>query len=411
MEVFFKSRSNEFTFLRAVASLLRKSGRLRVAFAAFTAFLAVFCVGCGGGPTKAALPPQALSVTAQPSSQGVKVGQPATFSVTVSGSDPISYQWKKDGVPIDGAINSSYTIAATSVADNDSTFNVTISNAAGSVVSNSARLLLNAPMIGDLRFQQVDAVATRDGYQGSVGTDILGGIAIGWEGYGSPFELTPLNHCSPDGNPRNCAWFFSLFSGPPSGFSTNYQSGLLSDMQADLNQLGFDTVVTSLDVEPSNNAYATATMKSNVPAVFSPVTARSVLSSDFQSVASQEGAVGHVITALGFDSGTVRYISYGWQADTNIYEVSVASATLDTMATQAAILAQQGYIITAVGGDTTNGFLLIGTRVQGDTMPRPFKVVTSPAGDVSGQLWQQGYALIAAIDNGKDTAITWLGEK
>ena len=81
------------------------------------------------------------------------------------------------------------------------------------------------------------------------------------------------------------------------------------------------------------------------------------------------------------------------------------------MPTQAAILAQQGYIITAVGGDTTNGFLLVGTRVQGDTMPRPFKVVTSPTGDVSSQLWQQGYALIAAIDNGKDTAITWLGEK
>ncbi len=411
IEVLCKSRSNEVKFLSVIAGRFRKSEGLRVAFAASTAFLVVFCIGCGGGPTKAVLPPQALSVTAQPSSQGVKLGQPATFSVTVSGSDPISYQWKKDGVAIDGAISSSYMISATSAADNDSTYSVTISNAAGSVVSNSARLLLNVPVIGDLRFQQVDAAATRDGYQGSVGTAILGGIAIGWQGYGSPFELTPLDHCSADGNPRDCGWLFSLFSGPPPGFFTSYQSGFLSDMQADLNQLGFDTVVTSLDVEPANNAYATSTMKSNVPAVFSPVTARSVLSSDFQSVASQEGAVGHVITALGFDSGTVRFISYGWQADTNVYEVSVASATLDTMPTQAAVLAQQGYIITAVGGDITNGFLLVGTRVQGDTMPRPFKVITTPAGDVSGQLWQQGYALIAAIDNGKDTAITWLGEK
>src|ERR1700739_3785902 len=302
IEVLRKSRSTDLRFLLAIASRFRKSGGLRVVFVAATAFLAVFCTGCGGGPTKTTLPPQALSVTAQPSSQGVKVGQPATFSVTVSGSDPINYQWKKDGVAIDGAINSSYTISATSAADNDSTYAVTISNAAGSVVSNSARLLLNAPTVGDLRFQQVDAVATRDGYQGSVATAILGGTGIGWQGYGSPFELTPLDHCSADGNPRDCGWLFSLFSGPPSGFFTSYQSGLLSDMQTDLNQLGFDTVVTSLDVEPVNNAYATSTMKSNVPAVFSPVTTRSVLSSDFQSVASQEGAVGHVITALGFDS-------------------------------------------------------------------------------------------------------------
>src|SRR5258705_4125337 len=125
MEVLFTFRSNELTFLSAIASQLRKSGGLRVAFAALTV-LAVFCIGCGGGLTKAALPPQALSVTAQPSSQGVKVGQPATFSVTVSGSGPISYQWKKDEVPINGAINSSYTISATSAADNEPTLKFTI---------------------------------------------------------------------------------------------------------------------------------------------------------------------------------------------------------------------------------------------------------------------------------------------
>ena len=81
------------------------------------------------------------------------------------------------------------------------------------------------------------------------------------------------------------------------------------------------------------------------------------------------------------------------------------------MVTQASDLAQQGYIITAVGGDTTNGFLLVGTRVQGDTMPRPFKAVTSPAQDVNAQFWNEGYALIAFIDNGHDTALTWIGEK
>jgi hypothetical protein len=81
------------------------------------------------------------------------------------------------------------------------------------------------------------------------------------------------------------------------------------------------------------------------------------------------------------------------------------------MVSQASALAQQGYILTAIGGDTTNGFLLVGTRVQGDTMPRPFKAVTTPTEDVNALLWSQGYALVANFDNGLGTAMTWIGEK
>ena len=34
-------------------------------------------------------------------------------------------------------------------------------------------------------------------------------------------------------------------------------------------------------------------------------------------------------------------------------------------------LAAQGYIITAIGGDPTDGLLLVVTRLTGDTMARP----------------------------------------
>jgi hypothetical protein len=386
-------------------------GRLhKAAFIGSTLF-GVVLVGCGGSTSTVVPTPQALSITAQPTTQGVRLGQVATFSVAASGSNPISYQWNKNGVPITGAINASYTTPATSAADNDSTFTVSITNPAGSVTSTTVRLLLNTPPSGDLRFQQVDAVTTRDHYAGDLFTAIDGGIAIGWGNYGSPFQLTPLAHCGTDGNPRNCAWFFSLFDTPASGLSTNFQSGLLSDFSNDVGALSPNTVITSMDMEPANNAYATSTVKSSPSPVFSPVVTQSVLPSDFQSVASQQGAVGHVITAVGFNGGLVTYVSYGMQNDVSVYEVAVADATLDNMVTQASTLAQQGYIITAVGGDTTNGFLLVGTRVQGDTMPRPFKAVTSPAQDVNAQFWNEGYALIAFIDNGQGTAITWIGEK
>jgi hypothetical protein len=387
--------------------------RAAISFILLLAVIAMVCGGCGGSSVTTPPPaPQALSITTQPSTQGVRLGQVATFSVVVSGSNPITYQWSKNGSPIIGATSAAYTTPATVATDNDSTFNVTITNGAGSVTSGNVRLLLNTPKAGDLRFQQVDAVATRDLYLGNTFTAIDGGIAISWGDYGSPFQLTPQDHCGTDGNPRNCSWFFSLFSSPAAGLTTSYQSGLLSGFQNDLSALSSDTVITSMDIEPANNAYATSTIKSAPAGAFTPVNTQSVLPSDFQTAAAQEAAVGHVITAVGFNAGSVIYVSYGWQSDTStVYETSVATATLDTVPAQAASLAQQGYIITAIGGDTTNGFLLVGTRVQGDTMPRPFKALTSPAQDVTDQLWGEGYALVASIVNGNDTAIIWIGEK
>ena len=387
--------------------------RAAISFVMLLAVVGMVCVGCGGGSVTTPPPaPQALSITTQPSTQGIRLGQAATFSVMVSGSNPITYKWNKNGGPISGATGPTYTTPATVAPDNDSIFNVTITNGAGSVTSGNARLLLNTPKSGDLRFQQVDAVATRDLYLGNIFTAIDGGIAITWGDYGSPFQLTPLAHCVTDGDPRNCSWFFSLFNSPEVGLTTSYQSGLLSDFQNDLSALSSNTVVTSMDIEPANNAYATSWVKSAPAGIFAPVNTQSVLPSDFQTIASQEAAVGHVITAVGFNAGMVMYVSYGWQSDTaTVYETSVVTATLDTIPTQAASLAQQGYIITAVGGDTTNGFLLVGTRVQGDTMPRPFKVLTSPAQDVTDQLWGEGYALVTSIVNDNDTTVIWIGEK
>ncbi len=387
--------------------------KLRAATLFSAAILLTICAGCGGSmkSTPVQAPPQALAITAQPTTQGTRLGQTATFTVMAAGSDPISYQWSKNGSPIGGATSAAYTTPVISAADNDSTFTVSITNPAGTVTSQIARLLLNTPQPGDLRFQQVDSVATRDRYIGDTSTAILGGITIGWGNYGSPFQLTPLDHCSADGNPRDCAWFFTLFDTPASGLNSSFQSGLLSEFANDVAATPATTVITSMDFEPANNSYATSTIKSDGSIAFTPANASAVLPTDFQSAASQEGALGHVITAVAFNAGQVNYVAYGMQGDHNIYEVSVVNATLDNMPAQASALAQQGYIITAVGGDTSNGFILVGTRVQGDTMPRPFKVVTSPQDDVNAQFWSEGYALIAFIDNGQGTAITWIGEK
>ena len=83
---------------------------------------------------------QPPSITTQPSDQSVALGQPATFSVGVNGSQPLAYQWQRGATPISGATGSSYTMPSASAADNGAGFRVVVSNAFGTATSNNATL-------------------------------------------------------------------------------------------------------------------------------------------------------------------------------------------------------------------------------------------------------------------------------
>jgi hypothetical protein len=86
----------------------------------------------------------APSITTQPTSQTVTLGQTASFSVVATGTAPLTYQWKKNSAVISGATSSSYTTPATAVADSGALFTVAVSNAAGSATSAAATLTVNA---------------------------------------------------------------------------------------------------------------------------------------------------------------------------------------------------------------------------------------------------------------------------
>ena len=84
------------------------------------------------------------SITSQPTNVTVTAPAAANFSVAATGDTPMSYQWRRNGVDIGGAINASYTLNPTIVADNGAQFSVVVSNAAGTVTSAAATLTVNA---------------------------------------------------------------------------------------------------------------------------------------------------------------------------------------------------------------------------------------------------------------------------
>lgn len=82
----------------------------------------------------------APTITTQPANQAVTVGQTATFTVAATGTGTLTYQWSKNGTTITGATAASYTAPAASASDSGSGFTVVVSNANGSVISNTAIL-------------------------------------------------------------------------------------------------------------------------------------------------------------------------------------------------------------------------------------------------------------------------------
>src|SRR4051812_43801889 len=72
------------------------------------------------------LPAQALTITTPPQAQTVEQGQTATFAVAAEGTGALSYQWRKSGDPIPGAINPEFTIE--SVSNSDAAFYSVIVN-------------------------------------------------------------------------------------------------------------------------------------------------------------------------------------------------------------------------------------------------------------------------------------------
>lgn len=95
--------------------------------------------------------PVAPTITTPPQSVAVYAEEAAEFSVAASGTAPLFFQWRFNGVDIPGATNNDFALPQVQ-AENIGNYSVLVSNAAGSVISAAATLtLLDSPYLSSVQ--------------------------------------------------------------------------------------------------------------------------------------------------------------------------------------------------------------------------------------------------------------------
>jgi hypothetical protein len=350
------------------------------------------CAQGGGSSQSTSQPPQVVAISSQPASQTVPIGRTGTFSVVASGTGPLQYQWSENGVPISGATSASYTTPVVALSDSGETLQVTVSNSISSVASAVATLTPGprAPALGDLRyllFEQVTAAGLLQ--DGGLHTDIPGSADFSSNnGIGTPFTIGTNFACDPEVE-YDCAWVLTVYNLPAGQLplSMYYESNAYPSFASEVQSVvAPNVVIDSIDLEPANNEYAIAYVETAQTGGFD-YRLEVVPPDQLQATVANDGAESRVVTAASFDANNqANVISYGWTGDTTtVYEAqTIVADSASEIASQAETLAADGYFISAFGGNDTDGYMLIGMRVQGDTVARPISVtMAGPSGSSS----------------------------
>lgn len=342
---------------------------------------------CGGSAplnTTQNSPNTPPSIVVQPADQTVPIGSTATYSVIATGGPQLQYQWSVNGGTIPGATGPSYTtsiVEAQAYTTYVGSYSVSVSNATGSVQSRTATLSAGprSPKAGDLRYLSWQQIDTAGIYMdGGLATDLPGPSEFGFpNSLGTPLTIGGGN-CSAAGG---CGWGMSTYILPPQSPNLSiYYIGLTyQQFQSTINAtISTNVVINSLDLESPYNEAAFSWITSTQFGGFD-YRLEVVNSSQIQSTIAQDGQESRIVTAVSFDgNGNANLISYGWQGDTStVYDAQASIVASGDIAGEAAALAGEGYFISAFGGNDTSGYILVGMRVSGDSLPRQIVVGTT----------------------------------
>ncbi len=367
--------------------------------------------GCGSGT---GISVAGLQIVQQPQGSTVPLGSDASFNVQVSGgSGMVYYQWYGPSGPISGANAAALVLNGVKV-DDGGTYYVSVGDGSSTLQSSVAALRIGprSPLSGDLRFKQVDSESTIGGYGDGVSLNLLPlqqkifqrAIAI-------PLSTGPGCQTGGINDVSDCAWIMDAFnqSSQVAELDSGFVSSRLSVPPSSSPLTDDKSVVTGLDVRQAFDSSALSWITDSSGGGFRSATHLIPLGA-FSLSAAGEGQNSRVITAVSLDNGFVSYVTYSWDRDpSTTYESKVSFCTKDTAASAASDLASQGYIITAVGGNDTDGVVLVGTRVAGDTIPRPFLSAQNGASAVP--LVAGGYAIVGVMYRAPQGFIAWLGER
>jgi len=120
-----------FIFVRSQSQKLMKISLLKLVLIGFALVLLDIV------RSAAATPP---TITRQPFDKSATVGEKCVFQVTATGTPPLNYQWRLNGVDInaDNAHSAKYTTPPAAPENDGNVYSVVVSNSAGSVTSVDA---------------------------------------------------------------------------------------------------------------------------------------------------------------------------------------------------------------------------------------------------------------------------------
>jgi hypothetical protein len=96
----------------------------------------------------------APAIVSSPVSTTAITGEPVTLRVLAQGTAPLGYQWRKDGIPLDGATTATLTFASAQPAQGGS-YTVHVSNSLGAATSLNATLAVQSSSSGSAATQAV----------------------------------------------------------------------------------------------------------------------------------------------------------------------------------------------------------------------------------------------------------------
>ena len=132
----------------------------------------------------------APSIVTHPSDVSVNTGNTATFAVGVAGTGPFTFQWLRDGVPMNGATGAVLTFNSVTML-NAGAYSVQVTNSAGQVESHNALLdviPVDVPVAPTITSQPATLILPLDG-SGTIAVGATGTGPLAYQWYREGNEL------------------------------------------------------------------------------------------------------------------------------------------------------------------------------------------------------------------------------